>query len=77
MTEIEKRESTRANDLSAEVQTQVTRIRDLISTTKQLMPDANVNFVVYEMHIEAAEQAVREQDAVALVQLLPILKSME
>lgn len=63
-------------DISQEVQKEVTRIRDMISTTKALLPSNQGNFAIYEMMIAQAEKAVRDQDTAALVQLLPKLQEM-
>ena len=62
------------SDIITEVQKEVSRIRDMISTTKALLPNGQANFVVYEMMLEQAEKAIREQDAVMLVRLLPELR---
>ena len=62
--------------LSQEVQNEVLRIRDEIATTKALLPKGRANFVLYEMTLDEAERAVREQDAVALVRILPELHGM-
>ena len=65
------------SDISQEVQKEVSRIQDMISTTKALLPNGQCNFIFYEMLISQAEKAVREQDAVALVCLLPELRKMQ
>ena len=63
-------------DISNAIQNEVTRIRNMISETKTLFPDANINFAIYEMTLASADKAVREQDAVALIKILPELKEM-
>lgn len=63
-------------DIIQEVQEEVARIRDMISTSKALLPNANVNYAIYEMMIAEAERAVREQDTTALVKLLSELREM-
>jgi DNA-directed RNA polymerase specialized sigma54-like protein len=63
-------------DISQEVQKEVARIRDTISTIKALLPNGRGSFTVYEIMIAQAEKAVREQDAAALVRLLPELREM-
>ena len=63
-------------DVSQEVQREITRIRDMIITSKVLLPKANVNFAIYEATIAEARRAIREQDATALVKLLPKLREM-
>jgi cell envelope opacity-associated protein A len=63
-------------DLSSAVQTEVARLRDMISTTKAFFPNRIVNFYVYEIAIEQAEKAVREGDAAKLVRILPELQKM-
>ena len=65
------------SDISQEVQKEVARIRDMISTTKALLPNGRGNFVIYEMMLSQAEKAVREQDATALIRLLPELRKMQ
>ena len=62
------------SDISQEVQKEVTRIKDMISTTKALLPNGRGNFAVYEILIDRAEKAVREQDVATLVKLLPELR---
>ena len=64
------------NDILTETQAQVTRIRDMITTTKILLPDGNVNFGFYELELNQAEKAIREHDTVSLIRLLPELKGM-
>jgi hypothetical protein len=64
------------SDIIEEIQKEVIRINNMINTTKALFPNGNVNFTIYEMTIERAEKAIREQDVVSLVQLLPELKEM-
>jgi len=64
-------------DISSEVQKEVNRIREMIAETKALLPNGNVNFYFYELIITEAEKAIREQDVVALIRLLPELKSMQ
>lgn len=64
-------------DISSAVQSEVARLRDMISTTKALLPNGNVNFIMYEMAINRAEKAVREGDATALVRMLPELQEMD
>ena len=65
------------SDISSEVQKEVARLRETIATTNALLPGAQANWVVYDMAIAAAERAVREQDAPALVRILPVLQEME
>lgn len=65
------------SDISSEVQKEVSRLRDMITTTKTLMPNSQINFIVYEIAIHRAEKAVREQDAVTLCRILPELREME
>jgi len=65
------------SDISQEVQKEVARIRDTISTTKALLPNGQGNFAIYEIMIAKAEKAVREQDAATLVRLLPELREMQ
>ena len=65
------------SDISSEVQKEIARIREMIATTRALMPDRQVNFIFYDMVIEKAERAVREQDAVTLCRILPELREME
>ena len=65
-----------SEDISSAVQAEVARLRDMISATKALLPDGKVNFIAYEMAIQQAERAVREQDATSLCRFLPELRSM-
>ena len=62
--------------LSEEVQNEVKRVREMIAETKALLPRTHVNFGIFEVTLYDAEKAVREQDTVALVRLLPELKNM-
>jgi hypothetical protein len=64
------------NNISEEVQKEITRIREMITETKTLLPNGQGNFAIYEATVSAAEKAVREQDAVALVKILPELRCM-
>lgn len=64
-------------DISSEAQKEVARLREMIATTKILLPHGNVNFFFYEVVIEEAERAIREQDAVALCRILPDIRGME
>lgn len=64
------------SDISSEVQKEVARIREMIAETKALLPNGTANFIIYEMTIAEAERAVREQDAAALVKMLPELRGM-
>lgn len=64
------------DDISTEVQKEVARIRDMISTTKALLPNGQGNFAIYEFILNRAEKAVREQDAAELVRVLPELREM-
>ena len=65
------------SDISSAVQKEVARLRETIATTKALLPNSRANFIFYDMAITEAERAVREQDTVALVKILPGLQSME
>lgn len=65
------------SDIIQEVQKEVVRIRNMISTIKILLPNGHGNFVLYEMTLAQAEKAVREQDVVELVRILPELQEME
>lgn len=62
-------------DISQETQKEITRIRDMISTTKALLPEGKGNFIIYEILIAKAEKAIREQDTTTLIKILPELKS--
>ena len=64
-------------DISQEVQKEVDRIKTMITESKTLLPNANVNFAVYEAMINEAERAVREQDTTTLVKILPRLQEMK
>ncbi len=64
-------------DLSTAVQNEVARLREMIATAEALLPNGCANFVFYYLAIAEAERAVREQDAAALVKILPELREME
>jgi hypothetical protein len=68
---------TEPTNLPEAIQVEVSRLRETIAETKRLMPDGNINWVFYTMAIAAAEQAVREQDSVAMVRMLSELREME
>ena len=59
------------------VQNEVARLRETIAETKRLLPNAKTVWVFYEAAIAKAERAVREQDTVAMLRILPELKEME
>jgi len=63
-------------DILTQTQSEVVRIRDMISTTKVLLPDGNVNFGFYELALNQAEKAIREHDTVLLIRILRELKGM-
>lgn len=65
------------SDLSSQVQSEVARLRETMAMTKALLPNGNINWFFYEVAIAEAEKAVREQDAVALIRILPQLQEME
>ena len=66
------------SDISHEAQKEVARIRDMISVINTWLPtNENVNFAIYETIIDLAEKAIREQDGVLLVKLLPTLKEID
>jgi hypothetical protein len=65
------------SDLITEVQKQVARLRNMITETKTLFPNSNINFIMYEIYINEAERAIREQDTVVLIRILQELKEME
>lgn len=64
-------------DISSAVQGEVKRIREIISTTKALLPNGRVNFFFYDLTLAEAERAIREQDVVALCRILPELQEMQ
>lgn len=66
-----------AQDISSAVQAEVSKIREMIATTKALLPNNRANFFLYEMTLREADRAVREQDTVALVKILPELQEMQ
>lgn len=66
-----------SQDISSAVQNEVCRIREMITDTKSLFPTRNINFSFYEMILREADRAVREQDIVALVKILPELQGMD
>lgn len=65
------------SDISSAVQTEVARIREMIATTKALIPNGRGNFIFYEMAINEAEKAIREQDTVTLIRILPELQQTQ
>lgn len=65
------------SDLITAVQKEVARLREMMATVKALMPTGRINFYFYDMAIEDAERAIREQDTVAMARILPELKEME
>jgi hypothetical protein len=65
------------SDILTETQKEVARLRDMISTTKALLPNGKGIFVIYEVMIDKAEKAIREHDTTELVKLLPELKEMQ
>ena len=62
--------------LIEQVQNEVTRIREMITTTQTLIPNGRCNFWIYEAVLRSAEKAIREQDTVQLINLLSELKEM-
>jgi hypothetical protein len=68
---------TEPTSLPEAIQAEVARLRNTMADTEALLPSARTNWVFYTMAIEAAETAVREQDTVAMVRLLPELRGME
>ena len=67
---------TSPNNVLDAVQKEVDRLQEMITVTKTLIPNGNVNFVIYEAAIANAKEAIVEQDAVALCRMLPNLKGM-
>lgn len=69
--------SIETKDLPSAIQAEVARLRKMIAQTKALIPGAAVSWVMYERVIDEAERAVREQDAAAMVRILPKIQAME
>ena len=65
------------DSLPQAIQNEVARLRETIAKTKRLLPNANTNWLFYDTIIAMAERAVREQDTVAMLRILPELKEME
>jgi len=65
------------SDIAQEVQEQVARIREMMTETTVMFPNRNINFSIYNIILNRAEKAIREQDAVSLVKLLPELQGMD
>ena len=63
--------------LPEQIQDEVARLRETIAETKRLLPLSLISWVFYDAAISEAERAVREQDTVAMIKILPELKSME
>ena len=70
-------EDTMSKDLPSEIQKEVARLRETVAITKALLPNYKANFVFYDLAIAEAERAVREQDTVTMVTILPRLREME
>jgi hypothetical protein len=74
-------EALKAAEMQAEmakaIQHEVVRLRETIAETKRLLPDANTNWFFYDTMIALSERAVREQDAAAMLRILPELQEME
>jgi hypothetical protein len=64
-------------EMAKAIQNEVARLRETIAETKRLLPDAETNWFFYDTMIALAERAVREQDAVAMLRILPELQEME
>jgi hypothetical protein len=64
-------------EMAKAIQHEVVRLRETIAETKRLLPDAETNWFFYDTMIALAERAVREQDAVAMLRILPELQEME
>lgn len=64
------------DSLPQEVQKEVSRVRSMLAETKRLLPNGRGNFIIYETILNEAEKAVRDQDVVALVKILPELQEM-
>ena len=62
--------------LPEQIQDEVARLRAIKSETKRLFPVSRISWVFYDDAISRAEMVVREQDAVAMIKILPELKSM-
>ena len=71
------RSSEMTDTLPEKIQNEVARLRSRIEETKRLFPDNYVSFIVYEMLITESERAVREQDTVAMIRLLPELEGAD
>jgi len=63
--------------LPEQIQDEVARLRETIAETKRLFQLSLISWVFYDAAISEAERAVREQDTVAMIKILPELKSME
>jgi hypothetical protein len=63
--------------LPESVQAEVARLRETMAETKRMLPNARVSWMFYEAAIAEAERAVREQDVVALIRILPELQEMD
>jgi parvulin-like peptidyl-prolyl isomerase len=66
-----------AESLPQAIQNEVARVRETVAETKRLLPDADTNWFFYDTMIAMAERAVREQDTVAMLRILPELQEME
>lgn len=59
-----------------EVQAEVDRIKGRIRRAVETFPEARVEFLFLRSYIREAETAIREQDAVKLVRILPVIREM-
>jgi len=64
------------SNIMAEVQKEVTRIRNTIAETKILFPKGNFNLSIIEGLLDEADETIINQDTTKLIKLLPILQKI-
>ena len=63
--------------LPEQIQNEITRLETMIAETNAMPLGNRVNWIAYEMVIREAKRAVREQDTVAMLRILPELQGLE
>jgi len=63
------------NDLITATQREIIRIEKMITETKSMFPDSKASFVIYELLLTRAREAIATSDTTLLIRLLPELKA--
>ena len=63
--------------LPEEIQNEVSRLRAIKAELQRVLPNRSISWIFYDAAISEAERAAREQDAVAMIKILPALKNMQ